>query len=115
MDYILPSVRAQLAKELVDCDISQRKVADILGLTPAAVSQYMSGKRGYAVEFDQDILDELRIYAGKICRGEIQYIGPVLCHVCNKVWNRRTLEQVEENFDTKVEMCHTCERLCNKK
>ena len=64
VDHILPPIRAQLAKELVDCDISQQRIARILGLTPAAVSQYMSKKRGYAVEFDEDVLKELRVIAG---------------------------------------------------
>lgn len=95
----------------MNCDISQQKVANILGITPAAVSQYMRGKRGYAVDFDEDILTELRGYAKKICRGEIQDIGPVLCDICKKVWTEKTLAKIEVMFDEDIEMCGLCERL----
>ncbi|MFO7990748.1 MAG: helix-turn-helix domain-containing protein [Thermoplasmata archaeon] len=96
---------------MVNCDISQQKVAEILGITPAAVSQYMRGKRGYAVDFDEEVVKELQEYAKKICRGEIKDISPILCDICKKVWTEKTLSQIEVMFDEEVEMCSLCDRL----
>jgi uncharacterized protein len=44
--YTLPQIRADLARELVKGGMSQKAVAEKLGLTPAAVSQYLHKKRG---------------------------------------------------------------------
>lgn len=44
---ILPFIRSELARVLViEYHLSQRDVAKILGVTEAAVSQYLKGKRG---------------------------------------------------------------------
>ncbi|MFX1486039.1 MAG: transcriptional regulator [Promethearchaeota archaeon] len=45
---ILPLIRAEIAKSLVtDFKLTQVEAARILGLTQAAVSQYVTSKRGY--------------------------------------------------------------------
>lgn len=47
--YLLPTVRALLARQLVErYDLNQAEVAGRLGTTQAAVSQYLSAKRGGA-------------------------------------------------------------------
>jgi len=46
MWYTLPRIRAELAKTLVKKGVSQKEVARKLGVTPAAVSQYLHKKRG---------------------------------------------------------------------
>ncbi len=44
--YILPALRASLAKELFNKGFKIKEIAEMLGLTQAAVSQYLSSKRG---------------------------------------------------------------------
>ncbi|MBU0763173.1 MAG: helix-turn-helix domain-containing protein [Candidatus Altiarchaeota archaeon] len=44
--YTLPKIRADLAKELVSKGLSQKDVAEKLGVTPSAISQYLHKKRG---------------------------------------------------------------------
>ncbi len=43
--YVLPQIRADLARELMRNGLSQKEVAELLGLTPSAVSQYAHKKR----------------------------------------------------------------------
>ncbi len=43
---LLPRIRGEMARELVGRGYSKKEVAEILGVTIAAVSQYTSGKRG---------------------------------------------------------------------
>ena len=44
--YILPRIRADIAKELIDSGLSQKEVSNKLGLTQSAISQYLHKKRG---------------------------------------------------------------------
>ena len=48
---VLPAIRAAIAVELVKCGVSQVEAARMLEIAPSAVSQYLSGKRGYRIEF----------------------------------------------------------------
>ncbi len=42
---VLPSIRAAIAEELIKRGISQKDVSRMLGITPPAVSQYVSKGR----------------------------------------------------------------------
>jgi uncharacterized protein len=52
---VLPSIRAAIAEELVKRDLPQKEISRLLGITPPAVSQYVSKKRGYNIEFGEEI------------------------------------------------------------
>ncbi|AWB27204.1 thiamine-phosphate synthase family protein [Halococcoides cellulosivorans] len=43
VEHVLPPVRALIARRLADRDLTQQQIADRLGVTQAAVSQYLSG------------------------------------------------------------------------
>lgn len=69
--YIIPAIRGKLAASLVkDKGFSQKKVAGMLGLSEAAVSQYRHAKRGTAAAFSKDILKEIKHSADKIAEEE---------------------------------------------
>lgn len=94
---VLPAIRAAIAEELVKKRLSQKEVSRLLGITPPAVSQYVSKKRGYSLEFGEEakiaickLADDLvQNRAGnlteRICqicrdmRGEDSYCGPGSC------------------------------------
>lgn len=42
---IVPSIKANLARKLKKKGLKQKEIAKVLGVTNAAVSQYLSGKR----------------------------------------------------------------------
>ena len=44
--YVLPALRRELAQKLSEKGLKQREIAEILNITPAAVSQYLKAKRG---------------------------------------------------------------------
>ena len=48
--YILPTIRKEFALELHKRKISQKEIAKLLDLTPAAVSQYLNNKRASNIE-----------------------------------------------------------------
>eukprot|EP00831_Metopus_contortus_P077892 TRINITY_DN7420_c0_g2_i1.p3 TRINITY_DN7420_c0_g2~~TRINITY_DN7420_c0_g2_i1.p3 ORF type:complete len:130 (+),score=11.43 TRINITY_DN7420_c0_g2_i1:769-1158(+) len=66
---IIPAIQAALAAELVNLGVSQIQVAKSLSLAPSAVSQYLSGKRGYRIVFDDEIKDVIAKIAEEIKSG----------------------------------------------
>ena len=43
---VLPAIRAAIAEELIALGVSQLEAARLLEMTPPAISQYRTGKRG---------------------------------------------------------------------
>jgi hypothetical protein len=92
--YILPAIRAKLAQELVEKHgFKSKDAAEKLGLTQAAISQYISSKRGQqGMEIlekstgAKKIMDEL---IEKIITNEFQIDDEVeyLCRICETLRN----------------------------
>lgn len=82
---ILPAIRAAIAAELVRNGISQLEVSRMLDMTPSAVSQYLTKKRGYRVEFDDDVKDSVRHLAEEIKAGKCSDITPKICEICRQL------------------------------
>jgi predicted transcriptional regulator len=67
--YVLPAVRKGLVTEMMKLGLNQKQAAEKLGITEAAVSQYMKGKRGYDVKFDSKTVAEIGKSAKRIVEG----------------------------------------------
>jgi hypothetical protein len=65
---------------------TQQQVADILGLSRAAVSQYVSEKRGADVGFSEETTDQIRLFAAELL-DELTPEEKVkkMCEVCKHV------------------------------
>ncbi|MBT4935854.1 hypothetical protein HOL21_01605 [Candidatus Woesearchaeota archaeon] len=57
--YILPAIRKKIAMKLIEGGMPQKDVADIMYVTPAAISQYKKAKRAKEDFFDAELEDEL--------------------------------------------------------
>lgn len=81
---VLPSIRAAIAEELVKKGISQKEVSRMLGITPPAVSQYVSKKRGYNIEFREDIRQVIAKLADDLIEERVKGNELVqrICEVC---------------------------------
>jgi predicted transcriptional regulator len=61
---VLPAIRADLSRVMIsEHGCTQQDVADILELSRAAVSQYVSEKRGAEVDFSDETQKEIRKFA----------------------------------------------------
>lgn len=87
--YILPAIRAKLAKELVNkYGYRSKDAAEILGLTQAAVSQYMNSKRGQQgielIESSKNAEAVIEELLEKITGGKFDFDKEVeyLCKIC---------------------------------
>jgi predicted fused transcriptional regulator/phosphomethylpyrimidine kinase/predicted transcriptional regulator len=54
VDRFLPTVRSMLAVRLAEHDLTQQQIADYLGVTQAAVSQYVGGRASVEARFGDD-------------------------------------------------------------
>ncbi len=83
VQYVLPVIRAEMAVRMKEEGISQAQIARILGVTPAAVNQYVKSKRGTAGQ-DAEVLevidDSLEEY-----KDDPEALSVHLCDVCNTI------------------------------
>jgi uncharacterized protein len=79
---VLPSIRAALAEELVSREISQKDVSKMLGITPPAVSLYVSKKRGYRIEFDEDVKAAICRLADDLTQKNMNNLVERICEIC---------------------------------
>ncbi len=84
---VLPAIRAELARSMmIDHNCTQQQVAEILGLSRAAVSQYVSEKRGADIGFSEETQEEIRKYATKLVNEPATRDSPeMFCKVCKFV------------------------------
>ncbi|HUS99361.1 MAG TPA: helix-turn-helix domain-containing protein [Candidatus Thermoplasmatota archaeon] len=92
--YVLPLIRKEFAKSLIkDHGLTQRKAAEKLGITEAAVSQYLYKKRGDLKISDPTIQQEIKISTKRIVNGDVEVMKIEICRVCHLLQAKRILEK----------------------
>ncbi len=105
--YVLPKIRGELAKELKKQGLNQRQVAEKLGITPAAVSQYMHHKRGEEIVFTPEIMTAVQCAATRIFNGG----QPIeqLHHILYLIRQTKLLCEIHrKQFGFEDEHCDVC-------
>jgi len=98
--YVLPSIRRELARELVEKHhLSQAEVARRFGVTDAAISQYLKAKRGTSKEIEnsgkyEEFRKEVEVAAVRIVNGSD--IVTETCRICEMVKKSGMLVKVYE-------------------
>jgi predicted transcriptional regulator len=82
---VLPSIRAAIAEELIKRGLSQKEVSKSLGITPPAVSQYVSKKRGYSMEFGEDAKDAIGKLADDLIQKKVVNLTERICQICKDI------------------------------
>lgn len=102
--HVLPALRAKVATELIDRGYKVSDVANMMGLTQAAVSQYIYSKRGQKgikiIEKSkraQNVIKELveNLAARKVSiEDEVDY----LCRICMILREEGLISERDKNF-----------------
>jgi len=88
----IPAIRKELAEALIkQYGLSQREAAEKLGLTPAAICQYLSKKRGKTDIFDDTIIEEITISAQRIMQNNGSTVIVETCRICKIVQKKQTI------------------------
>lgn len=106
--HILPCIRACLARELVEKDLTQQKVADILGITQAAVSQYIGEKRGNFRTKDNPAYKLIEELAEDLEKDAVEDISKRICQICSQVQNNPELLRSCGVPDSKADRLNIC-------
>lgn len=116
---LLPTIRASIAVELVKRHgMKQKEAARLLGLTTAAVSQYLSMKRATKRElypFRSEKFKELVKEAADVIAsqpGEVEAMR-ALCRCCTEVRRERLLCEVHREIAPGLRDCDHCLDLCS--
>lgn len=90
MAEILPSIRAEVARELVlTHKLSQLEVSRMLGVSQPAVSQYVRQLRGTKTKYDGAVRQEIRILCEKFVGGKGIDLENELLNICKFVAENR--------------------------
>lgn len=82
---VLPAIRAAIAVELVKCGVAQVEAARMLEIAPSAVSQYLSGKRGYRIEFENDVKRSIEHLAEDLKDKKKVNLVQRTCEICREL------------------------------
>lgn len=101
--YVLPTIRREIAKELVKThSMKQADVARKFEVTDAAISQYLTKKRGeneiiQNSKFYDHFIEEIRISSEKIVAEDCDFASEV-CRLCCVVKECGMLAEIYEGY-----------------
>ena len=105
--YILPALRREMAKTMIkDYDLSQRDAARILGVTEAAISQYVNEKRAKNVSFDKKTLSLIKSSVQRIISNEHELLNE-LYKLSDFLKKSELVCQIHKKYDHNVP--HSCD------
>ncbi|RLI96257.1 MAG: hypothetical protein DRO99_04765 [Candidatus Aenigmatarchaeota archaeon] len=104
--YVIPAIRKEFAKVMISKGMTQKQAAERLGITEAAVSQYMKNKRASDVDFDNRMKSEIdasvnHILAGSSVMKEMQ-------NVCKLAKKRGIVCRISKKLGYAPKGCKEC-------
>jgi predicted transcriptional regulator len=79
----LPVIRKEIAECMIsDYGLNQKQAAEKLGMTPAAVCQYLSKKRGNTAIDNEELLKEISLSAERIIQDQQADVIHETCRIC---------------------------------
>ncbi len=107
--YVIPTIRAELSKELIKLGLSQKEVSERLGITQSAVSQYVKDKRGKGIPVNREVRRSIKSLARDIASGNAgKDVIPGICAVCAIVKQSGSLCDLHRQEDADLEGCDMC-------
>jgi len=93
----LPVIRKGIALSMInDYGLNQRETAEKLGISGAAVCQYLSGKRGRVDIDDTELFKEFNKSAAKIIESGKDVINTETCRLC-RIFIQKNIFPINEN------------------
>jgi uncharacterized protein len=82
---VLPAIKAAIAADLVQYGASRQEAAQLLDTAPSAISQYLSGKRGYRIDFEGDVKASVDRLARDLLGGQVDDLALRICAICRQL------------------------------
>lgn len=104
--YIIPAVRKELVLTLKEKGNTQKKIAGLLNITEAAVSQYIKAKRAREIIFGDEIKKYIKDAAARIKDKITAY--QELQRIVQHVKNSKTICRIHMGMEEGLEGCDIC-------
>jgi len=108
--YVIPTIRSELAKELLNLGMKQKQISEILDITQPAVSQYISDKRGHGIKFEPEVQNMIKDFALDLVEGKASQLDiiPKMSEICKKVKAEEVVCQMHKEKDNIPLNCTAC-------
>ena len=95
---VVPIIKKEFARRLIlDHGLNQREVSDKLGTTEAAISRYISGKRGALEITDTEIINEIKKSVKVIVKENGQTVINETCRICNLLREKEFVDGISSS------------------
>jgi uncharacterized protein len=107
--YLIPALRREFAKIFIkNHGFTQRKVANILGITESAISQYINSKRGREIKFSKEETSRIKVSAEKIIK-DPENLVKELYDLCISLRESKTICNLHKSHDKTISKdCNVC-------
>jgi len=107
--YLIPALRKEFARIFIkDYGLTQKNAAEILGITGAAISQYLSLKRGNDIKFSKKELSEIKKSADRVIKNPETLIKN-LYNLCISLRKSKVICQLHKEHDKSIpKNCDVC-------
>ncbi|MBN2367800.1 hypothetical protein JXC34_02185 [Candidatus Woesearchaeota archaeon] len=105
--YVLPALRRELALSLKRKGMKQKEIALVIGVTEPAVSQYLKSKRANDIEFNREIIDEIKNAANQMT-SDMTCHRYELQHLLNLITRTGELCEIHRRYDDVPACCNVC-------
>ena len=78
--------------------LNQRETAEKLETTEAAISRYLSGKRGTLVIADEEIIQEIRSSAERISKEKDADLVNEICTICKLIRKKDVVTGIQDSY-----------------
>ena len=108
--YVIPAIRSELAKELLNLGMKQKDVSELMDITQPAVSQYITDKRGSGIKLDDHVKTMVKDFAFELSTGESTKADLIsrTCMICKQVETADVLDQLGIDKSELGEDCQSC-------
>lgn len=107
--YLIPALRKEFAKIFIkDYKMSQKETAKIIGVTEAAVSQYLNSKRASKTRFSSKEMAKIRKSAEEASKNREKFMK-ILYSLCVSLRQTKTICTIHKSQDKSVpKNCDIC-------
>lgn len=107
--YIIPTIRRELSLAMKNQGLKQSEIAKRLGISKAAVTQYILNKRARGIELNQEIIEEVKKSANLV-KDEYSAMREIQ-RLIQKVYQTRLICEIHRKLikdKSKLNECEVC-------
>ncbi|MBI5803535.1 hypothetical protein HY448_02510 [Candidatus Pacearchaeota archaeon] len=107
--YLIPALRREFARIFIEkYNSSQKRAAEILGITEAAISQYLNSKRGNEVKFSKKEMAEIEKAVGEVMKKSKNVVRAIY-DLCIKFREKKVVCDLHKSHDKNIpKNCNVC-------